>query len=232
MAKNPRLIDLTGLRFGLWTVIKQAGNAPGGGALWHTVCDCGNTGTPSGGDLRAGKSTGCGCVRTEKNAAASRTHAGSGTRVYRIWQLMRARCSRTSNPDFAEYGGRGIKVCAEWENFSSFRDWAQSAGYSDKLSIDRINNDLGYEPENCRWATAQTQSENRRFVRCAPDGRPWSAIAKENGIPVMVMHNRISSGGWSHELAATWPLGKRRAPPSERDPKTGRMLPTGRTWHR
>lgn len=208
MAKNPRLIDLSGQRFGLWLVLDQAGNSPRGAALWNAVCDCGRRGTPMGVDLRSGKSTSCGCLA---NAMAKRhmtTHGGSGTRLHRIWKSMRSRCNNPSYPVFPEYGGRGIKICPEWSSFSVFREWAMASGYADNLSIDRIDNDSGYSPKNCRWATAETQSQNRRFVRRAPDGTPWAAIAKSNGLKVTTMHNRLHDG-WPIEKAATLPLGSR-----------------------
>lgn len=202
------MIDLTGQRFGLWTVVGKDGNSERGAALWRTVCDCGNVGSPSGTDLRKGKSTSCGCASDLRTAERLRTHGGAGTRLYRIWKNMRARCNRVSHPQYAEYGGAGIKICAQWEDFAAFREWALENGYAADLSIDRKENELGYDPGNCRWATDLTQSENRRFVHRAPDGRPWSAIAREHGIPVTVMHNRIFTG-WPIESAATLPKGSR-----------------------
>lgn len=206
--RNPRLINLEGQRFGRWLIGKQAGNRPGGAALWHAVCDCGTLGTPSGGDLRYGKTLSCGCLSSETNGANLRTHGGSKTRLHRIWKAMRSRCNNPALPNYAGYGGRGITICAEWDDFSIFRDWALANGYADNLSIDRKENDLGYEPNNCRWATAEVQSQNRRFVKRAPDGTPWAVIAKLNGIKVTLMHGRLHEG-WPIEKAATLPIGSR-----------------------
>lgn len=121
---------------------------------------------------------------------------------------MRTRCNNPNTPGHINYGARGISVCTEWADFTVFRDWAISNGYADGLSIDRKDNDVGYSPDNCRWATSETQSQNRRFVLRSDDGTPWAAIAKANGIPVTLMHGRIHEG-WPVEKAATLPKGTR-----------------------
>jgi len=144
---------------------------------------------------------------------------------------MRSRCNNPNNPKFAGWGGRGIKVCTEWDSFAAFQAWALSSGYKESLSIERKNNDAGYSPDNCIWANSITQARNRRIVKTAPDGRSWAEIAEENGIPVAVMNNRISAGGWTPEIAATWPLGMRRAAPLLRDEK-GRITPQESAWRR
>lgn len=206
MAKNSRLIDLTGKQFGLWSVIWQAGNSPRGAALWFCRCACGAHGTPSGGDLRAGKTKSCGCAIDYGRSL--RTHGGSGTRLHRIWKAMKTRCGNPHSRSFKYYGALGISVCDEWASFDRFRAWALANGYKDALTIERVNNDLGYSPSNCIWATAQQQSVNRRFVLRNANGEAWSQIAKRNGIPVTLMHGRIHEG-WPIEKAATLPRGSR-----------------------
>lgn len=126
---------------------------------------------------------------------------------------MRARCSRPQNPGYAHYGGRGITVCDEWDrSYEAFRDWARANGYADDLSIERLDVNAGYCPDNCTWADSTTQSRNRRFVRKRADGTPWSVVAQRNGIARAVFANRISAGGWDAETAATTPLITRRTP--------------------
>src|SRR5690606_11323335 len=110
MAKNPRLIDLRGKRFGMWLVGDQAGNSKGGGSLWNAVCDCGKRKIVRGGDLRHGKSKNCGCLKADRIKYLHLTHGETGTRLYYIWQNMRARTTNRKSSSFKDYGGRGINV--------------------------------------------------------------------------------------------------------------------------
>lgn len=220
MKKNPRLIDLEGQRFGEWSVLHKAGNSPRGAALWLCVCSCGNRGTVSGTDLRQGKSTRCASCR---GVASATTHGGSGTRLHRIWKNMRTRCCNPASPNYEQYGARGISVCPEWGEFEVFRAWALENGYRDGLSIERKNNNDGYEPDNCTWADSTTQSVNRRFVKRSPTGKPWFQVAREAGITNAAYRSRLNAG-WTHELAATWPMRKRRPGRERQRDSKGRFL--------
>lgn len=205
MAKNPRLIDMTGKRCGMWTIIRQAGNLKGGGALWHARCDCGAYGTPLGSDLRNGKSLGCGCEGMKRWRNSTIIHRGTGTRLYRIWKMMWSR----STPGSAHadgYGNRGIFVCPEWEYFGDFRDWALNAGYTDALSIERRCCDTGYSPYNCIWADAKAQSRNRKYTYKKHDGLAWTQIAEAHGVTRSAFRDRVYKAGWSREKAATTPM--------------------------
>ena len=207
MAKNARLIDMTGQRHGKWTVIEQAGNTAGGGALWLSRCDCGTERAVIGADLRQGKSVSCGCEGSRTRIGSrARTHGASGTRLHHTWKNMRRRCADQEDPD---YGGRGITVCEAWGSFETFRAWASTSGYQPHLTIERLDVNGGYEPQNCIWADAQAQSENRRFVAKAPNGRLWLHIARDNGISDAAYRSRLDDG-WDYHEAATWPMGKRR----------------------
>ena len=207
MAKNVRLIDLTGLHYGKWLVLFQNGNSRRGAALWHCRCECGNEADVIGTDLRLGKSTRCApCGRQEAFWPASKTHGQSKTRLYRIWKAMRARCANHNLSGYENYGGRGIKVVEPWaSSFKPFSEWAASSGYSPELSIERIDVNGDYSPSNCTWATAATQSVNRRFVKTDPSGKPWSHVARDNGITMGAYRTRLFDG-WSHQEAATRPV--------------------------
>jgi hypothetical protein len=124
---------------------------------------------------------------------------------------MKQRCANPKSPQFKDYGGRGIAVCPAWLDFPTFHTWALANGYSDDLSIERVDVNGNYEPSNCTWADAEIQSNNRRFVRKMPDGRPAPLVAKENGIPARTFSVRVSAG-WSIEEAATHPYKAHRQP--------------------
>lgn len=193
-------INMVGWRFGRLTVIGFDGLDNRGAALWRCRCDCGTERTIRGGRLRSGTSKSCGCLRKELMT----THGGTNTRLYNIWEAMRGRCNNPNNKCYKDYGGRGITVCDEWKSdFTAFRDWALQHGYQDDLSIDRIDNDKGYTPENCRWATAEQQSNNRRNNIVAEiDGQKktigqWAHFA---GIPGYMLYDRWNKGIRGHDL--------------------------------
>lgn len=156
------LIDLTGRRFGRLTVIEEGGRDNFRQALWKCKCDCGNEVDVRGYSLRVGNTQSCGCLQKEKNLELRTTHGQCHSRLYNIWCGIRNRCSLPSTSCYKYYGARGIKVCEEWNDFPVFMEWALSHGYADNLTIDRIDIDGNYCPENCRWITIQEQQRNKR----------------------------------------------------------------------
>jgi len=159
------LIDLNGKRFGRLTVIARDGSHRGK-ALWLCKCDCGNEKIAESCHLRTGATTSCGCYQKERASESNVTHGDSRSRLYYEWQHLKRRCYNPSSPNYKYYGGRGIKVCDEWrESFEAFKTWALENGYREDLTLDKIDNDKDYTPDNCRWATKEMQSCNRSINR-------------------------------------------------------------------
>ena len=158
-----KLIDLTGKRFGKLVVLERAENDKGR-SQWLCRCDCGNLKVINGSNLRHDKSHSCGCLCIGNHTK----HGYSDTRLYHVWHGMRQRCNYPKHNEFKHYGGRGIRVCDEWNNsFMAFHDWAMSYGYlpdapRGKCTLDRIDINGNYEPSNCRWVDMKTQMLNRQ----------------------------------------------------------------------
>ena len=161
--------DKTGKRFGRLVAEKYVG-----GGKWLCRCDCGAAVEVDGSSLNSGNTKSCGCLRSDTVKAIRTKHGQSGKRLYQVWQGMKARCSNPHNVHYKDYGGRGISVCEEWQDYSVFRDWALENGYDTNAehggcTLDRINNDGNYCPSNCRWVDMSVQAKNRR--RCEQSRR-------------------------------------------------------------
>lgn len=187
--RGPRFIDLTGQRFGHWTVIDEAvGHVPRK-CYWNCVCDCGTHSKVPGPALRIGRSKCCTHCRVK-------THGMSRTPEHVAWLAMRGRCRRVTSDAYHNYGGRGIAVCDEWESFETFyRDMGSRP--SPKHTIERLDNNSGYSKNNCVWATRATQLRNTRRTRLVTFNGITQCIvdwAKQLGIPSKTLYNRLARG--------------------------------------
>ena len=181
----PKKIDMTGRHIGRLLVIEECGRDSRGEALWRCRCECGNEIIVLGSHLRNENTTSCGCYKRERLVEANTTHGMRKTRLYSVWRDMLVRVGvhkGASEKAKHNYQDRGITVCSEWLVFENFRDWALSHEYKEGLQIDRIDNDKGYCPENCRWVTPKENTNNRRNTIRLEDGTPLAVFCSKVGI--------------------------------------------------
>lgn len=177
--------------------------------LWECKCSaCGSITAVYPQHVIKGTQKSCHCGKSRNAVALFKKHDGKGTRLYSIWLNLRDRCNNPSNKRYARYGGRGIKCCLEWDDFTVFHDWALKNGYNNELTIDRIDNDLGYTPENCRWVPISVQARNRSnnsLYEIDGISKPLAEWCEEYNMPYYTVYSRIKKYGWPLERALNTP---------------------------
>lgn len=193
--------DLSGKQFGRLTALNVSSFSKNGGAVWACKCSCGKLKNVQAGHLKGGQIKSCGCLRSETAGNLRKSHGKSKTRLYRIWGDMKSRCNNPNTDNYSHYGMRGISVCFEWENnFLSFYTWAIGNGYADTKSIDRINVNGNYCPENCRWADIHTQSTNKTtniYLTYNGEKMAVSEVAELIGVSPYTLYSRLNKLKWN-----------------------------------
>ena len=176
-------VDLTGKVVGRLTVVSYVGNRK-----WLCFCTCGNSTEIAGQSLVRGVSKSCGCFRREHTTQKNLRHGMSGTPIHCTWKNMMQRCHNKNNPGYPDYGGRGVKVCDRWRTFENF--YADMGDKPEGMSLDRVNVDGDYAPDNCRWADDFIQARNKRNS-ITVDGIELKYLAEELGIPYSTLFGRL-----------------------------------------
>ena len=192
-----------GMRFGK-LVIASISLEIDNSVSFNCKCDCGNNITLRGADLLSGKKRTCGCYIVNGVVVGNVTHGGSKTKLYHIWNAAKQRCRCKTDVMYSYYGGRGITFCDEWNDFVRFRDWAYENGYIEgKLDLDRIDNNSGYRPDNCRFISHRKNLCNTRrriAIKTGEGEETISEIALRSGIPYNVVWNRYMRGDRGERL--------------------------------
>lgn len=200
-----KFIDLTGQKFGRLIVISRVVNNKSNGARWNCLCDCGKEKIVYSDHLRSGNTKSCGCLHRELASKRKKIHGYAKTKEYNVWKAIKQRCYNPNDTDYHNYGGRGIKVSDRWLN--SFENFLDDMGLkpSPEYSIDRIDNDGDYEPNNCKWSNQIEQANNKRNNIMVGD-IALPEYCRQNSLNYNTIKHRITSDKWSIEKAINTPI--------------------------
>lgn len=191
-----KALDLVGKRFGMLTVVERRASDGKGQSMWLCRCDCGTEKVLRGHDLTQGKVRSCGCTR--RYNCGLYKHGLSHTKLHSRWRNIKERCYNPKNPCYKHYGGRGIAMCDEWKNdFMAFYSWAMENGYTDELTVDRIDYNKGYSPQNCRlvgWVEQQNNKRNNRRFTVGDKTLTIAEWSRESGVQYRDIMNRLNYG--------------------------------------
>ncbi|AWC29092.1 MULTISPECIES: hypothetical protein [Bacillus cereus group] len=196
------------------TAIECVGKSDRGAFLWKFKCDCGNEVVKEGRTVKRGDIKSCGCLVVEHAKYLNYSNGFGRTKLYGVYKGILDRCNNPENKSFKDYGGRGIKVIEEWEaDYLVFMEWALANGYKDGLSIDRIDVNKGYSPENCRWATRDVQANNKRntiLINYKGKTQSLKRWCKELNLNYYTIHSRITRNNYSYIDALEKPIKYRK----------------------
>lgn len=189
-------INLVGHRFGRLVVVRKL-RAQQNGTVWFCQCDCGGTAERQTGSLKARRIAGCNSCAPERTIDVHIKHGGSPRvnpdRLYSVWLGMRDRCSNPKNQDYGIYGGKGIVVCQEWLDYAAFRAWATSKGYAKGLTLDRVDPNKDYSPDNCEWVTASENSK-RMWRTMTPEAKKAGSVTRQISRKRNTVQSAVNSG--------------------------------------
>ena len=203
--------DLVGHQFNKMTVIgtSQKKCANKNFMYWTCQCECGNIKEVREDHIFDGKIISCGCHKDKLTRERMKTHEDSSSSLYGRWSHIKGRCCCPTDDAYVNYGSRGITMCDEWTNsYESFRDWSLANGYQPDLSIDRIDNNKGYSPENCRWASVKIQANNKRnnhMITYNGETHTLAEWAEMLGLTQATLRQRLNKHHWTIERAMSTP---------------------------
>ena len=201
-------IDISNQRFGKLLVVKKA-YYQNKKVYWQCLCDCGKITYVHTSNLKCKRIRSCGCLKVEELVNRSTKHNQRHTKLYEVWKTIKQRCLNPKNVSYHNYGGRGITICDDWKNdYFCFYEWSINNGYKEGLSIDRINNNGNYEPNNCRWTTRIVQNNNTRannYITINNETKTLAEWCRHYNISYSLVRQRYKRYNWDIIKALTTP---------------------------